>query len=323
MRRKIIGILVCMLLVGTVLPVSGTLIIDTTASSNMSGNTLYVGGSGDGNYTRIQDAIDNASDEDTVFVYDDSSPYHENLTVGKSINLIGENKYTTIIDSNPSEFGIYITKDSVRVTGFTIQNSIAGKNTGITIYGSDSDNVEISDNIIKNTNRGIYIDGGDRNLIDGNIITDVIGGIDIRHYANNNIISNNTIERADYVGIEITHFSKYNTVTRNVINGSGCGIDLYDSDENDIFLNAITEIVGYLILFIINSFNNKINQNNFMNNKLYWVFSVDSNNRWKGNYWGKSRILPRLILVRKYIWEIWWIPDFDIDWFPAKEPYDI
>ena len=32
------------------------------------GITLYVGGSGSGNYTSIQVAIDNASDGDTVFV---------------------------------------------------------------------------------------------------------------------------------------------------------------------------------------------------------------------------------------------------------------
>jgi len=36
--------------------------------STIEGNTLYVGGSGFGNYTKIQDAIDNASDNDTVFV---------------------------------------------------------------------------------------------------------------------------------------------------------------------------------------------------------------------------------------------------------------
>jgi hypothetical protein len=35
------------------------------------GKTLYVGGSGEGNYTKIQDAIDNASKGDTVFVYDE------------------------------------------------------------------------------------------------------------------------------------------------------------------------------------------------------------------------------------------------------------
>ena len=52
---------------------------------SVSGNTLYVGGSGPNNYTKIQDAIDNASDLDTVFVYDDSSPYYENVVVDKSI----------------------------------------------------------------------------------------------------------------------------------------------------------------------------------------------------------------------------------------------
>mgnify|MGYP001636576991 CR=1 FL=1 len=33
------------------------------------GNTLYVGGAGPGNYTTIQDAIDDASDGDTIVVY--------------------------------------------------------------------------------------------------------------------------------------------------------------------------------------------------------------------------------------------------------------
>ena len=59
---------------------------------------MYVGGSGPGNYTRIQSAIDYAFDGDTVFVYDDSSPYYENIEVKKSVYLIGENKDTTIIN---------------------------------------------------------------------------------------------------------------------------------------------------------------------------------------------------------------------------------
>ena len=50
-----------------------------------NGDTLYVGGTGEDNYTRIQKAIDNASDGDTVFVYDDSSPYYEFVEVNKSI----------------------------------------------------------------------------------------------------------------------------------------------------------------------------------------------------------------------------------------------
>jgi hypothetical protein len=48
---------------------------------------LYVDGSGLGNYTKIQDAIDDSSDEDTLFVYDDLSPYYENLIIDKQIHL--------------------------------------------------------------------------------------------------------------------------------------------------------------------------------------------------------------------------------------------
>ena len=88
------------------------------------GNTLYVGGFGPQNYTTIQAAIDNASDTDTVYVYDDSSPYYENIIINKQIQLIGENRDTTIIDGN--ETGghlIQITVNYVYLTGFTVQNS--------------------------------------------------------------------------------------------------------------------------------------------------------------------------------------------------------
>jgi len=43
--------------------------IEKSSTLSFDGNTLYVGGSGPNNYTRIQDAIDYASDWDTVFVY--------------------------------------------------------------------------------------------------------------------------------------------------------------------------------------------------------------------------------------------------------------
>jgi hypothetical protein len=52
--------------------------------------TLYVGGTGPGNYTSIQSAINDATSGDTVFVY--SGTYYENIVIDVSINLIGENK---------------------------------------------------------------------------------------------------------------------------------------------------------------------------------------------------------------------------------------
>jgi hypothetical protein len=40
-----------------------------TDSFTSEGNTLYVGGTGPNNYSSIQDAIENATSFDTIFVY--------------------------------------------------------------------------------------------------------------------------------------------------------------------------------------------------------------------------------------------------------------
>ena len=92
----------------------GTCINPSVATDNIkksfisiySGKTLFVGGSGEDNYTKIQDAVDNASDGDTVFVY--SGIYFENVIVNTSINLIGEDRNTTSIDANFSGDVIYV-----------------------------------------------------------------------------------------------------------------------------------------------------------------------------------------------------------------------
>ena len=88
--------------VGLILLFVGTCLIPATAQNNVKqsptsrGEWLYVGGSGTGNYSSIQRAIDNANDGDTVFVY--SGTYYEYINVNKSINLIGENNIKTIIN---------------------------------------------------------------------------------------------------------------------------------------------------------------------------------------------------------------------------------
>jgi hypothetical protein len=48
--------------------ISGNQINNQIIKSSGRGDIFYVGGSGEGNYSTIQDAVDNASDGDTVFV---------------------------------------------------------------------------------------------------------------------------------------------------------------------------------------------------------------------------------------------------------------
>ena len=69
----------------------------------------------------IQDGIDAADPGYTIFVY--SGTYSENVVVNKTINLIGEDKNTTIIDGGYIGDVIHISKDWVNISGFSIKNS--------------------------------------------------------------------------------------------------------------------------------------------------------------------------------------------------------
>jgi hypothetical protein len=97
-------------------------------------NTLYVGGSGPNNYTRIQDAVDDASNGDTVFVY--NGTYYEMVEIYKRINLFGENTHNTIIKSDKG-VAIQIYCAFVNIRGFTLSSySGARVSSGILIYSS-------------------------------------------------------------------------------------------------------------------------------------------------------------------------------------------
>jgi len=112
--------------------ISGESISDTfykniiKSSKIYFGNIFYVGGSGPNNYTSIQDAIDKASDGDTIFVYNDSSPYYENLIIDKSIQLIGEDRDSTLINGSKLKSSldtVNITADNVYINGFSINDN--------------------------------------------------------------------------------------------------------------------------------------------------------------------------------------------------------
>jgi len=75
---------------------------ETTASeSKTNGTTLYVGGSGPGNYSNIHDAYRNCSEGDTIFIYNGVyvfSPW-SGITVNKNnVTFCGEDMMETILD---------------------------------------------------------------------------------------------------------------------------------------------------------------------------------------------------------------------------------
>jgi hypothetical protein len=91
------------------------------------GNTLYVGGDGPGNYTHIQDAIDDATDGDTIIVYP-GIYYEDQVTINKALSIQGAEWATTIIDGSDALLtneGLIriIANGDVSFQGFTIRNA--------------------------------------------------------------------------------------------------------------------------------------------------------------------------------------------------------
>ena len=82
------------------------------------GNWLYVGGSGPGNYTAIQDAINEASNGHTIFVF--SGTYTENIELDKTLSLIGEDKNSTIINGNQEGCTVNLSSENTSIKNFTI-----------------------------------------------------------------------------------------------------------------------------------------------------------------------------------------------------------
>jgi len=281
--------------------VVGASVEKTTKNASLR-DTLYVGGSGPGNYTTIQEAIDDANRGDAVFVFNDSSPYNENIIINKSINLIGEDRDTTVIDGNSDEDVITISADWVNISGFTIFNG-SYSHSGILLMNSS--NCIIEENMIIENEYNIYIkENSCNNLISKNVII-------------------SSIWQATGIGIA---YSNNNVISWNVVKESWVGIAIGNSVKNEIYRNNITQCDQFG-LALYHSFSNIISQNNFINNELvdaFWVIALSlypkfGFNKWMGNYWSRSRVLPKPI----FGFLLFYIPWLTFDFHPALEPYDI
>jgi len=228
------------------------------------GEWLYVGGSGPGNYTRIQDAIDNASDGNTIFVF--SGIYYEHIVIDILITLIGENKNTTIIDGTDSDDNIVTIKaNGISIEGFTIRNpseyywgicvnpycngvSIINNIIKASLLVQSSHNTNISRNIFidipNNEGADIVLTNASENTVYANLIIQTSGdnheSISVYANSDNNDIFRNTISKG-LTGISVGFSSRHNKIYANSIKNCEYGININGAMYTQVNSNIITD----------------------------------------------------------------------------------
>jgi parallel beta-helix repeat protein len=243
-------------------------------------------------FDKIQEGINAVVEGGTVLVY--SGTYYDNVVVDKTIDLIGEDKNTTIIDANQVGDVIHLSADYVNISGFTIQNcGLYGWQTdydaGIDIRSNGN---YIQDNrIYDNYLTGIYLRSSSFNTFLSNNILNSWCAMQIVHSCNNNTFANNKISNIGFVGLRF-YESQFNKIYLNTIttttNYSSIILEA-SSNYNAIYSNCFISNSEYVIKTLTNSINNLIYHNNFINNTInaYDEYTNNWDNDYPsgGNYW--------------------------------------
>jgi parallel beta-helix repeat protein len=279
MQRKIAAIWISMILV-----FSSFFVIDLTFEfiPTAKGVTLYVNTTGSGGaYPKIQYAIDNSSDGDTIFVF--NGLYNESLWVDKSIALIGEDNDYTIVDAQENGNVFIIRADGVSISGFKILNC-----------GNERGNAGIHVNYVENCviennsyiDCGVYIRGFKLSHYNTHDIptNNIVNGNPLYYYKNASnididgmpvgqliLVNCTSVEARNLqifntsVAIEIA-YSSFVNMTNNVVSYSNRGIYLYSTSWSSIkYHNGTGNLDG---IYVEDSSNITIDYCHFFNSSF-------------------------------------------------------
>ena len=241
-------------------------------------------------YPTIQEAINAASDGDTIFVR--SGIYYENVVVNKAVSLIGESKQNTIIDGNGIGKVLELTVDGILVSNFSIINGEVG------VHITNSHRHIIKNNIISRNVRGATGTYYTYTTYESNIIRENEYGLDFGHLggpssSNNFAIGNEIYD--NFVGIYVSAPEGENAIENNLIYNNNIGIVLDNTRNNNVvgntFINNTREGRFKHGIYIRNAAQNNIEGNIFIQNNV-GVFmdrgycNIIQKNNFTSNFYG-------------------------------------
>lgn len=270
-----------------------------------AGAAVLTVGSG-GNFSSIQEAVNNAQNGDTIRV----SPgvYRENINVNKELAIIssGEINRTYIIGAVPTNDVFSISSNNVTISGFHVIGGPSGIETNkeVGLYLEGVNNCSLRNNVLVLNDIGIGLNNSQRNLVDNNLVGIGTSGIILsgsnENMLSNNLLmensqgilmdksSNNTLVNNTADSNEMGFFlsaSKMNMFASNLISRNEYGATLTDTSESNV-LTDNTMYMNGLGLYFNGSSGNTIYLNKFFN---FLNAKDEGTNTWNntsaGNFW--------------------------------------
>lgn len=304
-------------------------------SSNnfVSATNIIVDDGGSGDYTSIQDAINASSDGDTIYVW--AGTYNENLTVNKSVSIIGNSSSNTLIISPHNSINenlINITSNWVNISNLHIDGN--SSNTGVGIYSNNNhinisscnfteffyeailmeydNNISVFNNLFYGNNEdAIYFESCDDSFIYNNYFLDYGNGFYF-YLGGDSYIFNNTMVDCDTF-IDIEEFNKisvYNNSLFDNVGGDSCqGLYLFMVENLTIYSNRIIgcEDYGiYLSGFLGSENKNVLIYDNYFDGNTQ---NIDDDGFNVNISWNITKILGTNIIGGPYLGGNYW-PDY-------------
>jgi parallel beta-helix repeat protein len=269
-----------------------------SASESNINSVWYVGGSGEGNMSQINMAIQQAEVDDTIRVY--PGVYNEIVHIDKSVKLVGSSEDETIIQGDGFNSVVSISANNVSISFFTIQNS--GN------YVESTENDSSFDLMVLPVNFSGVFSEGDETSISSCTFIDCWTGLFLRNSSGGTIneitsldnsqavylvnAENVRIKDSYFVGNDIgLYFSQTKdseVISCNVSSHIHTGIMLTQSQDNIIRSNWLYDNVRGIVLDP-DCGGNRFFSNVFIDSVHLHAFDESKNNYWddglRGNYW--------------------------------------
>ena len=223
-------------------------------SERTQGKVWYVDddGGAHADFTKIQDAVSNATEGDIIRVYE--GLYSEHILVNKPLTIIGNGSENTTIKGGEEKEVVNITANWVNFSGFCVKG-FKYTSTGIVVWAT---NARLSNNTVTTTLTAIFLKGIAHVVVEENNITKNIDGITAEE-TNFSIIKNNLCINNTGKGIYLIK-SNNCTVLNNSLLNTGTGISLSGSEDNTIEKNLCVSNINGISLWY--SDRNRLLQNN-------------------------------------------------------------